>query len=202
MSPQILNFGMISTPFQLKKVALGPNTTLQTLKLQGNDIQTEGTLQTIGDHLKRNREEARKRFALEHPELQTHKLKKPEKEKKKKERRSKKSDGSRRRSDDDERRRRKGDDKTDKESSSSKPRRPSSKKPSNDTASLENANAFLEDRKKSIEDANKQTTTMKDKFKGLGLGGKKQTTLGDVGVVDEGITAGAKGGMKNNAAFV
>jgi len=61
--------------------ALSHNTTLQTLKLQGNDIQSEQILKTIQDQLKKNKTLAKEKFALEHPELLTHKIKKPVKTK-------------------------------------------------------------------------------------------------------------------------
>ena len=61
--------------------ALRHNTTLQTLKLGGNDIQTERTLAAIQKLLKQNRESAKKKFAEEHPELATRKLSKPERSK-------------------------------------------------------------------------------------------------------------------------
>lgn len=139
--------------------AVSHNSTLQTLKLHGNNIQTEATLKTINALLKKNKESAKKKFALEHPELQTHKLKKPEKEKKKK-KSSRSGDKSRR----------------SKESSSKS--RPSSSsggksdtKPSA-TTTTENSNAFLLERKKTIEDA--KPPTLMDKFKGLGGLGKKE----------------------------
>lgn len=62
--------------------ALRHNDTLQTLKLGGNDIQTERTLVGITELLRKNRERAKARFAAEHPELATRKLKKPEGKKK------------------------------------------------------------------------------------------------------------------------
>jgi len=73
--------------------ALKHNDTLQTLKLQGNDIQTERTLQAITALLATNRERAKKKFAAEYPELATHKLTRPEKKKKEGRRRRPRSDG-------------------------------------------------------------------------------------------------------------
>jgi len=146
---------------------LRDNMTLQTLKLTGNNIQTDQTLKSIKGLLKKNREIARKKFALEHPELQTHKLKKPEKEKKKKSSRS--GDKSRR-----------------SKGSSSKSGSSSAR------TTTENSNAFLEKRKKSIEDT--KPASIMDKFKGLGGLGKKQ----EENNVSDGVE---KRGMKG-ATFV
>mmetsp|Transcript_14643 Transcript_14643/g.31835 ORF Transcript_14643/g.31835 Transcript_14643/m.31835 type:complete len:295 (+) Transcript_14643:344-1228(+) len=163
--------------------ALSHNSTLQTLKLHGNDIQTERTLITINELLKKNRESAKKKFAIEHPELQTHKLKKPEEKRKKKSRSGSSNSGNEKSS--------RSKDSSSKSRSAAKPSsKPSStKEPA--TISTENSNAFLEERKKSIEDA-KQPTLMK-KLKGLGGLGKKQPDNENAGV--------KKNGMKS-ATFV
>mmetsp|Transcript_15150 Transcript_15150/g.27056 ORF Transcript_15150/g.27056 Transcript_15150/m.27056 type:complete len:195 (-) Transcript_15150:156-740(-) len=188
--------------------ALSHNTTLQTLKLQGNDIQTESTLQTIHALLKKNREAAKAKNALEHPELQTRILKKPEKEKKKKSsrrRRSGEKDG--------------GEGRRSKESSSSSSSRPRnssnederkpsasrSRTPTRSNSSRDNNNsirensssntdasaAFLEERKKSIEEM-KPPSKLADKLKtGLKLGGGKGNTYDAFGTKKKGMTSAA-----------
>lgn len=170
--------------------ALSHNTCLQTLKLAGNNIQTEATLTAINDKLKMNKEEAKKKFELEHPELATHKLKKPppkeEEQKKKKNKSSSRSsrssnsnssghDGKRRSSGHGERKRRS------KESSSSSSSGggdgndgSSSKRTSSKDANVETCNAILEERENSTVERPSIPTTkpgLKDKFKGLALGG-------------------------------
>lgn len=175
--------------------ALSHNSTLQTLKLQGNDIKDEGTLKTISELLKRNKESAKRRFEEEHPELVTRKIKKPEERKKKKRSsRSKRSDGDGRRSrgsdgksrsddgksrSDGEKRRSDGKSRSDGEKRSGGERR-RERGPSSGFADdgrpeikpVDAADAFIADRKKSLEEEAKSKSKLVDKFKtGLKLGG-------------------------------
>mmetsp|Transcript_57103 Transcript_57103/g.121214 ORF Transcript_57103/g.121214 Transcript_57103/m.121214 type:complete len:317 (-) Transcript_57103:240-1190(-) len=182
--------------------ALRHNDTLQTLKLQGNDIQTERTLESINALLKKNREAAKRRFEEEHPELKTHKLKKPEEKKKKKKSRS----GDRKRSDDDKKkrsgddkredgRRRSGDDKRGddgrRSGGSDGPSRKPQSAPRNGGDDNDATKNFLTDRKKTVEES-KPNSGLASKLKtGLKLGGGGKEDAAEV----------KRKGMKS-AAFV
>ncbi|KAL7525142.1 hypothetical protein ACHAWF_001229 [Thalassiosira exigua] len=209
--------------------ALKSNSTLQTLKLQGNDIQTTRTIDQIGSKLKENRGSAKEKFEKEHPELKTHKLKKPEEKPKRRSRR--KSDGDNEREG---RRRRRSGKEGEKEGKEGRSPRPSEEgerpaKPSRGEKSdgggggikrgggkrggdgnerrsgggrsdgrthpsLENSDAFLEERKKSLE-GEKKSSSMTDKLKGMGLGGSKKREPSPPGA------GGSNRGMRS-AAFV
>jgi hypothetical protein len=75
--------------------ALFFNSTLQTLKLNGNTIDSFDTMILINEKLKKNRDDARKKLLEEHPEYEMQKIKKEKKKKSrsltKKERKQKKS---------------------------------------------------------------------------------------------------------------
>jgi len=73
--------GICDSGAQMLLDAIRQNTTLQTLKLSGNNIQVQSTVRSINELLGNNREAAKKRFEEDHPELVTHKLKKPGKKK-------------------------------------------------------------------------------------------------------------------------
>jgi len=168
------------------------NAMLQTLKLQGNNIQTPETIERINESLKKNRDAAKARFAVEHPELQTHKLKKPAEPKKKKSGsrssgRSSRKDGGRNKDGD-----RKSGSSRDKEGGSgskSRSSRPSSSSSSSSSSSdrrkkehpgVETPVPFLEEpknnNKKSPPEDHRTTkpSPLASKFKGLGLGGGKK----------------------------
>lgn len=166
--------------------ALKHNNTVQTLKLQGNDIQAEGTLEAINEMLRKNRDSAKERFEKEHPELKTHKLKKPPPPPPKEEKRKKKSSSGRRGSGEG-RRRSKDSGAADgggggggKSSSRQQQKQQDRQQP--DTSASE---AFLDERKKSIDGS--QKSTLMDKFKGLGMKGGK---------------GGGEGGAKSNGAVM
>jgi hypothetical protein len=162
--------------------ALSHNSTLQTLKINGNNIQTEGIVDGINEVLKVNRENARKKLLEEHPEYEMSKIKKEVK--KKKARRSR--DGTNKSSSSSSREK-------DRKSSSSNGDRQDKDKPATDAqitiAEETLADNFLKDRKKSLEE--EKSTTLMSKFKnGLGLGsgggdGKKKK--------EEGLKSGRDG---------
>lgn len=156
------------------------NTMLQTLKLHGNNISEDAILTTINESLKKNRDAAKARFEAEHPELVTHKLKKPEPKKKKKKTKgsSSKSSGSSSRKDRDEKRNSRDDKEGgDKDGSKSRSSKPLSSSCSSDRTKKEHPGVqtqmlFLEEsKKKSPPEETKPPAPLASKFKALGLGG-------------------------------
>lgn len=146
--------------------ALAENATLQTLKLQGNDVQTEGTLKAVHELLKKNREAARKKFEADHPDRVTHKLKKPPPKEKKK-RRSRRGGEERKNRSGDEKRRGSGGARPPSSSSRGKP---SSAKDGRDRREAAPKTAATETNK---------AATLTDRFRGLGFGGNKKQVAED-----------------------
>ena len=161
--------------------AVGRNTTLQTLKMTGNVVGSDSPhIKSINELLRRNREVARLLFEAEHPELVTHKLSRPREEK---DRRtasgSSKSRGGEDGKDGDRRRRRRGggeergsDSKREgRPSSSSGRRKAASGSPRIDAS----AEAFLEERKRTVGDSSSGNKSLVNKLKGFGLGSRKSS---------------------------
>jgi hypothetical protein len=142
--------------------ALSHNSTLQTLKLNGNNIDSFDTMIAINEKLKQNKDEAMKKLYEEHPEYEMQKIKKIKKKKK------------RSRSDKD----RKERSEKDKEKNGDKSK-PSSRDEDSKIEKVEEDNSniadqFLQERKKSLEDGNGTgQKSIADKFKsGLKIGSK------------------------------
>lgn len=161
--------------------AVGQNTTLQTLKMTGNVVGNDSPhIKSINELLKRNREVAKLLFEAEHPELVTHKLRRPEKEKEKERKRTSRSSRSRGgegRKDGDRRRRRDGEQRR---SDSKREGRPSSsngqrKSPSGSPRIDPSAEAFLEERKRTVGDSSGGNKSLMNKLKGLSVGGRKSS---------------------------
>ena len=131
--------------------ALSHNESLQTLKLNGNNIDSFDTMIAINEKLKQNKENAMKKLYDEHPEYVMQKIKKLKKKKAKKS----KSDKDRK-------------DKSDKPKSSDDSKSKSADKETEHDDECNIADKFLEERKKSIEG-----NSVADKLKsGLKIGSK------------------------------
>ena len=141
--------------------ALSTNTTLQTLKLHGNNIQTDHTLETINRRLKKNRDCAKSKFEKSHPELIVHTEI------------NKKSTSTSKDNDDDKKKKKK--EQRSKNGSSSSKSKPKAHR--NDKASLENSKAFLEERKQCLEQETKSTGLF-GKLKEMGIGAGKNDSDG------------------------
>lgn len=134
--------------------ALSHNESLQTLKLNGNNIDSFDTMISINEKLKQNKENAMKKLYEEHPEYVMQKIKKLKKKKSKKS----KSDKDRREKSDNHSRPKSSDDGKSK----------SAKKETENDDECSIADKFLEERKKSIEG-----NSVADKLKsGLKIGSK------------------------------
>lgn len=147
--------------------ALSNNSTLQTLKLNGNNIDSFDTMIAINEKLKENKENAMKKLYEEHPEYEMQKIKKEKKKKKRsrsdKDRKERSGDKDRERSDKD--RHRPKDDAKCKTVSHDK-------KTHEDETNI--ADKFLQERKQSIEESNGTGhKSMADKLKsGLKISSK------------------------------
>ena len=159
--------------------ALSHNSTLQTLKINGNNIDSFDTMIAINEKLKENKDNAMKKLYEEHPEYEMQKIKKEKKKKK------------RSRSDKD-RKERGGDkdkEKVDKDRHRSKDDTKTKTGSNGENANEDEANIadnFLQERKQSIEDGNGAgQKSMAEKFKsGLKIGSKS---------TDQPVTDKAKG---------
>ena len=140
--------------------ALAHNTTLQTLKLNGNNIDSFDTMIAINEKLNQNKEEAMKKLYEEHPEYEMQKIKNLKKKKKKRKNKSDKEKNKRIE---------RKDETTD--------------KVGDDDSQSNIADKFLQERRRSLEDGSGNNGTaeksLTDKFKsGLKIGSKstdKQT---------------------------
>ena len=154
--------------------AVGQNTTLQTLKMTGNVIGNDSPhIKSINELLKRNREVAKLLFEAEHPELATHKLRRPEKEKEKEKKssRSSKSGGGEGKKDGDRRRRRSGEQRRSDPKREERPSSSNRQRPRIDTS----AEAFLEERKRTVGDSPSGNKSLMNKLKGFGVGSRKSS---------------------------
>jgi hypothetical protein len=142
--------------------ALTHNSTLQTLKLNGNNIDSFDTMIAINEKLKSNKDNAMKKLYEEHPEYEMQKIKK---EKKKKKRSKPEKD----RKDEE----RSGDKHKSGDGSKSKD---DSKEKADDESQSNIADQYLQERKKILEGEKDNGTGQKsitDKFKsGLKIGTK------------------------------
>jgi hypothetical protein len=142
--------------------ALTHNSTLQTLKLNGNNIDSFDTMIAINEKLKSNKDNAMKKLYEEHPEYEMQKIKK---EKKKKKRSKPEKD----RKDEE----RSGDKHKSGDGSNSKD---DSKEKADDESQSNIADQYLQERKKILEGEKDNGTGQKsitDKFKsGLKIGTK------------------------------
>lgn len=146
--------------------ALSQNSTLQTLKLNGNNIDSFDTTIAINEKLKQNKDEALKKLYEEHPEYEMQKIKKVKKKKK----RSRSDKDRKERSEKDKER---SGDKS--KSSDAKSKSESKEKTDDDESQANIADKFLEERKKSLERGGNDGVqkSMADKFKsGLKIGSK------------------------------
>ena len=141
--------------------------------MTGNVIGNDSPhIKSINELLKRNREVAKLLFEAEHPELATHKLRRPEKEKGKESSRSSKSGGGEGKKDGDRRRRRSGEQRRSDPKREERPSSSNRQRPRIDTS----AEAFLEERKRTVGDSPSGNKSLMNKLKGFGVGSRKSNS--------------------------